>query len=60
VTYRVDTPGGSLEVELTEHQTYLTGPAVLVAHGELALPERAVLQTQTRPAVSGSPGLSSN
>ena len=53
VTYRVDTPGGSLEVELTEHQAYLTGPAVLVAHGELALPERSVLETQTRPAASG-------
>ena len=60
VTYRVDTPGGSLEVELTEHQAYLTGPAVLVAHGELALPERAVLQTPTRPAVSGAPSRSSN
>jgi diaminopimelate epimerase len=54
VTYRVDTPGGSLEVELTEHQAYLTGPAVLVAHGELALPERTVLETETRPVVSGS------
>jgi diaminopimelate epimerase len=54
VTYRVDTPGGSLEVELTEHQAYLTGPAVLVAHGELALPERTVLETQTSPVVSGS------
>ena len=42
------------EVELTEHQAYLTGPAVLVAHGELALPERALLETQTRPVVSGS------
>jgi diaminopimelate epimerase len=54
VTYRVDTPGGSVEVELTEHEPYLTGPAVLVAHGVLALPERAVLEAQARPAVSDS------
>jgi hypothetical protein len=26
-------------VELTEDQAYLTGPAVLVAHGEVVLPE---------------------
>jgi diaminopimelate epimerase len=55
VTYRVDVPGGTVEVELTEHQAYLTGPAVLVAHGELALPERAALEPQTRTAaVSGA------
>jgi diaminopimelate epimerase len=45
VTYRVDVPGGTVEVELTEHQAYLTGSAVLVAHGELTLPERTVLET---------------
>jgi diaminopimelate epimerase len=44
VTYRVDTLGGSVEVELTEHGAYLTGPAVLVAHGELALPEHTAFQ----------------
>jgi diaminopimelate epimerase len=40
-TYRVDVPGGRVEVELTEAQAYLTGPAVLVAHGEVVLPEAA-------------------
>ena len=45
VTYRVETLGGSVEVELTQHEAYLTGPAVLVAHGELALPEHIVFQT---------------
>lgn len=39
VTYRVDVPGGTVEVEFTEQQSYLTGPAVLVAHGELYLPD---------------------
>ncbi|HET9777983.1 MAG TPA: diaminopimelate epimerase [Propionibacteriaceae bacterium] len=44
-TYRVDTLGGSVEVELTPHEAYLTGPAVLVAHGELALPEHTAFQS---------------
>ena len=35
--YRIDVPGGSVEVELAE-QAYLTGPAVIVAHGEVDLP----------------------
>jgi diaminopimelate epimerase len=47
VIYYVDIPGGTVEVELTNDEAYLTGPAVLVAHGELALPDRAVLETQT-------------
>jgi diaminopimelate epimerase len=38
VTYRVDVPGGSVEVELHAEETYLTGPAVLVAHGEVTMP----------------------
>jgi diaminopimelate epimerase len=38
-TYRVDVPGGTVSVELDEAEAYLTGPAVLVAHGEVVLPE---------------------
>jgi diaminopimelate epimerase len=41
VTYRVDVPGGTVEVELGE-QTFLTGPAVIVARGELLLPDALV------------------
>lgn len=37
VTVRV--PGGTLEVELTPEQAYLTGPAVIVGKGEANLPE---------------------
>jgi diaminopimelate epimerase len=39
VSYRVDVLGGTVEVELGPEQTFLTGPAVIVAHGELSLPE---------------------
>jgi diaminopimelate epimerase len=39
VTYRVETPGGQVEVELTAEQAFLTGPAVIVAHGDVVLPE---------------------
>ncbi|HEX8509166.1 MAG TPA: diaminopimelate epimerase [Propionibacteriaceae bacterium] len=39
LTYRVDVPGGTVEVELAADQAYLTGPAVIVAHGDLNLPE---------------------
>jgi diaminopimelate epimerase len=37
-TWTVDVPGGRVEVELTGGEAYLTGPAVLVAHGEVTLP----------------------
>ena len=37
VTYRVDVLGGSVEVELGPQQAYLTGPAVVFAHGEITL-----------------------
>jgi diaminopimelate epimerase len=40
VTWRVAVPGGQVEVELTPDQAYLTGPAVLVAHGTVTLPNR--------------------
>jgi diaminopimelate epimerase len=53
VTYQVDIPGGTVAVELTDDEAYLTGSAVLVAHGELALPERASLEAQT-PTVTAS------
>ncbi len=39
LTCRVDVQGGSVEVELAEDQAYLTGPAVLVAAGQVTLPE---------------------
>lgn len=39
-TWTVDVPGGSVSVELTPEQAYLTGPAVLVARGEVTLPAR--------------------
>ena len=37
-TWTVDVPGGRVEVELTGGEAFLTGPAVLVAHGEVTLP----------------------
>ena len=39
VTYRVETTGGQVDVELTADQSFLTGPAVIVAHGDVVLPE---------------------
>lgn len=42
VTFVVDVPGGSVEVELDGDRTALTGPAVLVAHGEFVLPDGTV------------------
>ena len=38
VTYRVDVPGGTVEVELANGEASLVGPAVLVAHGEVSVP----------------------
>lgn len=38
VTYQVDVPGGTLDVELDETDTYLTGPATIVASGTLQVP----------------------
>ena len=48
VTYRVEVPGGTVEVELATDEAYLTGPAVLIAHGEIAVPARSVLETAMR------------
>jgi diaminopimelate epimerase len=39
-TWTVDVPGGRVEVELARGEAWLTGPAVLVAHGEVTLPDR--------------------
>ncbi|MFV0408004.1 MAG: diaminopimelate epimerase [Propioniciclava sp.] len=36
--WRVDVPGGSVAVELRDGEAWLTGPAVIVAYGEVALP----------------------
>ena len=38
VTYRIDVPGGTVEVELAGGEASLVGPAVLVAHGEVSVP----------------------
>ena len=40
VTWVVVVPGGEVEVELSPDQAYLTGPANLVAHGTVTLPNR--------------------
>lgn len=40
-TYSVAVPGGVLSVELGNGNAWLTGPAVIVARGEVALPESA-------------------
>ena len=39
VRYRIDVPGGVTTVELEANEAYLTGPAVLVAHGGVAIPD---------------------
>ncbi len=43
LTYRVDVPGGSVEVELGDGQSFLTGPAVLVADGSFEIDDAGVL-----------------
>ncbi len=42
VRIRVDVPGGTVEVELIDGSAYLTGPAVLVAAGEVTVPRELV------------------
>jgi diaminopimelate epimerase len=37
-TYRVQVPGGTLFIELSDRRAWLTGPAVIVARGEVSLP----------------------
>jgi diaminopimelate epimerase len=54
MTYRVDVPGGTVEVELTKDEAYLIGPAVLVAHGELAVPDRAALETHLPTSIASA------
>ncbi|SDE39858.1 diaminopimelate epimerase [Auraticoccus monumenti] len=39
-TWRVDVRGGTVEVELADGEAWMTGPAELVAHGEVVLPDR--------------------
>lgn len=36
---RVDVPGGTLHIEITDGDAFITGPAVVVAHGQVQLPE---------------------
>ncbi len=40
VSYLVDVPGGRVAVEFTGGTAYLTGPAVIVARGDVNLPHR--------------------
>lgn len=40
VIYLVDVPGGRVAVEFVDGTSYLTGPAVIVAHGDVNLPHR--------------------
>lgn len=39
--WRVDVPGGTVEVELADGRASLAGPAEIVARGEVQLPDRA-------------------
>ena len=49
--FRVDVPGGTVQVESTNDQAYLTGPAVLVARGEVADPRLMIILDGGRTAV---------
>ncbi|MDN5570349.1 MAG: diaminopimelate epimerase [Propionibacteriaceae bacterium] len=40
-TWRIDVPGGTVEVTLRGRQAWLTGPAEIVARGEIAWPKEA-------------------
>lgn len=48
-SYHVEVPGGGLRVDLRDNDAWLTGPAVIVARGEVRLPERRSAR-QGRPA----------
>lgn len=37
-TWRVEVPGGTVDVNLAQGEAWLTGPAVIVAHGSVRLP----------------------
>lgn len=39
-TWTVDVPGGRLHVEITDGQAYLTGPAMIVARGDVEVPDQ--------------------
>lgn len=38
--WRVDVPGGTLAIDFYQGSVYMTGPAVIVAEGEVTLPDR--------------------
>lgn len=40
-SWRVDVPGGTVEITFEDDRVFMTGPAVIVAHGEVDLPDHA-------------------